>query len=111
MTTLPQISPNSNQKLLNESWMSYHENIKNEIQSIAKPPPSFYQFLEQTMSFKLHPWQRDHLVPLLQDLMIPLSCASPSGPTPDTQGPNTSTLQHSNPSKSAKRILIQAPPQ
>lgn len=36
-----------------------------------KPPPTLAEFLSRTLPFELHPWQRDVLVPLLQEA----SCA------------------------------------
>src|SRR5437588_11357102 len=66
-TTLPQTLPNSSQKLLNESWQYLRENMREEMHLMANPPPSFYQFLQRTISFKPHP-RADHLANLASQI-------------------------------------------
>lgn len=36
--------------------------------SLTEPPPGLADFVESTVSFKLHDWQRNHLCPILQRL-------------------------------------------
>ena len=83
------------------SSKSYSEKNRKALQDALPVPPSFEQFLERTIGFELHEWQKRHLVPLLESLV--------EAQRPSTEGrkPNT---EHRTP-RAGRRILVHAPPQ
>ena len=102
---------------------SLPKHMLGRVLSLKNELPTLAEFIEQTTDFKLHDWQRKHVVPLLESLVSPpvpedpthktqdISPPVPEDPTHKTQDiPENLKSRICNP-KSGKRLLIHGPPQ